>query len=57
MDTFKTEQVDTLKTQLETGFNQKIDSQQLEYLNTMKQSVNVLGNALTGKAVTTGVKG
>ena len=37
---------------METTFNQKIDTQQLQYLNTMKDSINVMGSALTGKAVT-----
>ncbi len=60
LSAFKTEQLDTLKTQLETGFNKKFDTQQLQYLNTMKESINVMGNALTGKVVTTtpgGVRG
>jgi len=46
LDSFKNEHVDTLKERIEGGFNAKVEVLQKEYLATMKDSVNLLGNAL-----------
>ncbi|RII29848.1 MAG: hypothetical protein CXR30_11085 [Geobacter sp.] len=47
--TFKEEHVDILKENLTETWNRKFDSQQQEYFGTMKESVNLLGNALISR--------
>lgn len=49
LDGFKLEHVDILKEKLDGAWNQKFDSQQKEYFGTMKESVNLLGNALISR--------
>ncbi|MFA7061675.1 MAG: hypothetical protein WC156_12770 [Pedobacter sp.] len=60
LDSFKIEHVDILKEQLDGAWNQRFDSQQKEYFGTMKESVNLLGNALISRkdlAIDTAIKG
>lgn len=49
LDDFKLEHVDVLKEELDQNWNRKFDSQQKEYFGTMKESVNLLGNALISR--------
>jgi len=49
LDTFRQEHVDILKENLNEAWNRKFDSQQQEYFGTMKESVNLLGNALISR--------
>ena len=49
LDNFKLEHVDILQEKLDGSWNQKFDSQQKEYFGTMKESVNLLGNALIAR--------
>ena len=49
LDSFKLEHVDSLKERLDWVWNQKFDAQQKEYFNAVKETVNLMGNALAGK--------
>lgn len=54
LDGFKLEHVDVLKDKLDGAWNQKFDSQQQQYFGTMKESVNLLGNALISRKAVAG---
>lgn len=52
LDNFKLEHVDILKDRLNETWNEKFDSQQRDYFGTLKESVNLLGNALISRKET-----
>ena len=49
LDGFKLDHVDVLKDKLDVEWSKKFDSQKQEYFGTMKDSVNLLGNALISR--------